>query len=320
MPVLLSLLGVLFLLPSLTACGKKGNLTLRTFEKPLPVRELSAVHRENEIIISWPYPADARSAIKGFYVERAEADAAGGAEEFRNVLFLESGASRYVERNFVIGKRYRYRVRVYSLRDVLSDDSPVLEVRLEPVPPPPAELSARVLSDSLEIRWEEVFPGARYNVYRRYAGGNYPAAPANPAPLDTPSFTDRIERERTVFYTVRTLRATALRDEGFPSKELAVAPASFEPSRPSGLKYVPTPQRVFLLWDGNPETWISGYRIYRKKDGEKEFSAIGESLAPAFTDDGSLNARAFYYVTARGPERESAPSETVEVPPYKAVE
>ncbi|MFO0751758.1 MAG: hypothetical protein U0411_00350 [Thermodesulfovibrionales bacterium] len=317
---LFPLLGALFLLLPLAACGKKGNLTLRTFEKPPPVLELSAVHRENELIIAWPYPADARSGIKGFYVERAEAGPAGGAGEFRNLLFLKGDASRYVETDFETRKRYWYRVRVYSMRNVLSDDSPVLEVRPEPVPPPPAELSARVLSDSLELRWEEVFPGARYNVYRRYAGGSYAAAPVNSSPLEGPVFRDRIERERPVFYTVRTLRATALRDEGFPSKELEVSPASFVPSRPSGLKYVPTPQRVFLLWDGNSETWLSGYRIYRKKGGEKDFSAIGESLAPAFTDDAPLTVRTFYYVTARGPEQESAPSETVEVPPLKTDE
>ncbi|MBZ0157239.1 MAG: hypothetical protein K8I29_13640 [Alphaproteobacteria bacterium] len=317
MSFLLALLGTLLFLLPLTACGKKGDPTLRTFEKPAPVREVSAVHRENELILSWSYPADARNAVKGFYVEKAEEGAAGGAGEFRNVIFLKSDVSRYVDRDFVPGRRYWYRVRVYSLRNVLSDDSPVLEARPEPLPPPPSKLSIRVLNDSLEIRWAEVFPGARYNVYRRYAGGNYAPAPVNAAPLETPLFIDGIDKERSVFYTVRTLRATALRDEGFPSEEREVSPASFVPTPPSGLKYVPTPQRVFLLWNGNPETWIYGYRIYRKRGQEKDFSAFGDSLAPAFTDDDPLTEKTLYYVTARGPVRESAPSEVVEVPPLK---
>jgi predicted small lipoprotein YifL len=55
----------------ITSCGKKGDPTLKTFEKPMPVKEIRAVHREDELIISWSYPAAEREKIKGFHIEKA---------------------------------------------------------------------------------------------------------------------------------------------------------------------------------------------------------------------------------------------------------
>lgn len=308
----------------LIACGKKGDPTLNTFEKPMPVKEIRVVHRENEIIISWSYPASEREKIKGFYIEKAEIksqESGVKSPDFKNITFLKNDASQFVDKDFKVNQEYLYKIRVYSLRDVISDDSPVVGVNPQPLPPPPVNLSYRVLHDSIEIGWNEVTnnrqstAGVRYNIYRSYEKGKYPVLPLNNIPLTEPFFKDRIETGRPVFYTIRSLLDTDIKDEGYLSEELEVNPESFVPSKPYNLKYVPSKMKVYLMWNENPETWVSGYRIYRKRESEAEFRFIGESILPAFTDNEPLSSKTIYYITAMGPKKESIPSETIEVYP-----
>ncbi|HEX8949387.1 MAG TPA: fibronectin type III domain-containing protein [Dissulfurispiraceae bacterium] len=304
---------LLMVVPLFFSCGKKGDPTLYTFEKPSPVKDIKALHREDKITLSWPYPADEREIIKGFYVEKAEVDERGA---FKNLAFLKSDASRFVDTEFKAGRTYFYKMRVYSLRDVISDESPVLRVTPAELPPPPSGLSYKVTGNAVEISWERV-PGSKvsYNIYRSYEKGVYPPSPLNGTPLQEPFFEDKVNLERVSYYTVRSLLDTPIMDEGYPSAELAVDPASFVPSSPFGLKFVPSHKKVFLMWNENPEPWVRGYRIYRKRAGETEFRIIGESLTPAFTDPEPLTSETFYYVTAVGPQKESRPSEFIKVQP-----
>ena len=303
----------------ITSCGKKGDPTLKTFEKPMPVKEIRAVHREDELIISWSYPAAEREKIKGFYIEKAIGDGQE-AKGYKNIAFLKNDISQFVDKDFVIKKEYLYKIRVYSLRDVISDNSPIIKAMPKELPKPPAKLSYRVTNDSLEIAWQAIGNGQeaigiRYNIYKSYEKGKYPASPLNNIPLTELFFKDRIETGRPVFYAIRSLLGTDIKDEGYPSEELEVNPESFVPSKPSNLKYVPSEKRVYLMWDENPEIWVKGYRIYRKKAAETEFRLIGESITPAFTDNEPLSSKTFYYITALGPKRESVLSDIAEVHP-----
>ncbi len=103
--------------------------------------------------------------------------------------------------------------------------------------------------------------------------------------------------------------------KGYPSKELEVNLESFVPSKPVNLTYVPSAKKVYLIWDKNPETWVKGYRIYRKRESEVEFKLIGESILPVFIDNEPLSLKAIYYVTAVGPKKEGMPSDSVIVHP-----
>ncbi len=298
----------------ITSCGKKGDPTLKTFEKPMPVKEIRAVHREDELIISWSYPAAEREKIKGFYIEKAIGNGQE-AKGYKNIAFLKNDISQFVDKDFVIKKEYLYKIRVYSLRDVISDNSPIIKAMPKELPKPPAKLSYRVTNDSLEIAWNGTDDSVKYNIYRSYEKGKYAASPLNNILLKEPFFKDRIEKEKPVYYTVRALLDTELKDEGYQSEELEVNPESFVPSKPSNLKYVPSEKRVYLMWDENPEIWVKGYRIYRKKAAETEFRLIGESITPAFTDNEPLSSKTFYYITALGPKRESVLSDIAEVHP-----
>ncbi|MBI3592977.1 MAG: hypothetical protein HY099_05805 [Nitrospirae bacterium] len=302
------------------SCGKKGEPTLTTFEKPEPVKNIKAVHRENEIIISWSYPVseESRELVKGFYMEKAEDD---GSKGFRNIAFLKNDVSQFVDREFKTGRTYLYRMRVYSIRNVISDASQAVKVQPSELPLPPAGLSYNVTNDSIEITWQGAIGngqeaiGIRYNIYKSYEKGKYPASPLNLTPLKEPFFKDRVEPQKTSYYVIRSLRDTGIKDEGFPSEELEVNPESFMPSNPSGLKFVHSKKTVVLMWKENSEIWVNRYRIYRKRISEDSFKLIGEAVTPTFKDDEPLISKTLYYATAVGPVKESIRSEPVEVYP-----
>ncbi|MBI5212862.1 MAG: hypothetical protein HY957_05750 [Nitrospirae bacterium] len=310
------------------SCGKKGDPTLKSFEKPQVVKDIKAVHREDELIISWSYPSSEREKIKGFYIEKAigngqEVIGKGSevkGQDFKNIVFLKSDTSQFIDKDFKTGKTYLYKIRVYSLRDVISDDSPVIKVFPKELSKPPVKLSYKTTNDSIEIAWQAIGNGQeaiglRYNIYKSYEKGKYGASPLNNAPLKEPAFKNKIETEKSVYYTVRALLDTELKDEGYPSEELEINPESFVPSKPNKLKYVPSSQKVYIMWDENQEIWTKGYRIYRKKASETEFKLIGESILPAFTDNDPLSSKRSYYITAVGPKKESISSEIIEVHP-----
>jgi hypothetical protein len=315
LPIIIAVLSVLFII----SCGQKGDPTLKSFEKPMAVKEIRAVHREDELVISWSYPALEREKIKGFYIEKAIGngqEAMGKRQEFKNIIFLKSDASQFVDKDFKIKHEYFYRIRVYSLRDIISDESPIIKATIGELPEPPVRLSYRVTDDSIEIAWHgQEAVGIRYNIYKSYESGKYSASPINSSPLKEPFLKDRVETGKPVYYTVRSLLDTEIKDEGYPSEELEVNPESFIPSKPTGLKYVPSEKKVYLMWNENPETWTKGYRIYRKRISENEFRLTGEAVTPAFTDNEPLSSKRSYYITAVGPKKESIPSDVVEVHP-----
>lgn len=315
------LLIVFFSFLFIVSCGKKGDPTLRTFEKPMPVKDIKAVHREDELIISWSYSSAERAKIKGFYIEKAEIrsqESGVGSQEFKNITFLKNDVSQFIDKDFKAKQEYFYRIRVYSLRNIISDESPMLKVNPNPLPQPPQKLWYKVINDSVEITWQAMEGDKgeiRYNIYKSYEKGKYPASPLNSTPLKETFFRDSIEKARPVYYVIRALFDTELKDEGYPSEEIEVNPETFIPSQPRNLKYIPSEKKVYLMWDENPEIWIKGYRIYRKKEKEIAFSLIGESTLPTFTDNEPLSSKRAYYIVAVGLKRESTPSEIIEVYP-----
>jgi hypothetical protein len=292
----------------MNSCGRKDRPTLKSFEKPETVKEIRILHRKEGLILSWSYPEHAVSNISGFYIDKAE----GGETKFRNVRFLNSDVFTFTDPDCLPGTLYRYKIRAYSLKDVIGDDSAVITVTPAEPPPPPSGLSFKISGKTLEISWAPAGPGVLYNIYKTYESGKEASSLLNRAPLGGTSFRDRIEPERSVYYAVRSLLDTPVGDEGLPSPAVEVSPASFVPSPPVGLLAVPSEHFVMLTWRDNPETWTRGYRVYRKMQGETGFGIIGETLSPLFKDPVKLTTVAAYRVAAMGPTVESRPSEIIE--------
>jgi len=120
------LLGCLFVITgcfSLFACGKKGDPTLKSYDKPEPPSQLTAIHRESEIILSWNFPKSKEPSIKGFHLLKST----GG--DFEEVTLLTNDRRSYIDTRFEINAEYRYKVVAQNLKGILSKDSNILVIK-----------------------------------------------------------------------------------------------------------------------------------------------------------------------------------------------
>jgi hypothetical protein len=290
----------LFLLPS---CGQKAPPTLKSFESPEAPSALIARHREGKIILFWSYPGNLRKTIKSFEILRRE----GG--DFARIGTVENKKNSYTDPEFEVNRSYTYKVIAKNLRDIPSSDSNLITVKPLPLPPPPEELRFTVRSDVIELSWDSSGEGVCYRIYRTAERGNYSNEPIHRELLCGLSFKDHyLSPDRPVFYKISAVRDTSLMDEGYPSRELEVNPSHYVPSPPSDLRYVENEGQVFFIWKESPEPWVRGYRIYRKEEGRKDYTLIGEARLPAFTDRERAGGKAWYMVRAAGPESLSDPA------------
>ncbi len=301
----------------LAACGKRGDPTLTTFVKPAPLTNINVVHRGNSIFLSWSYSvsSDMQELVKGFYIEKAGGKEDNNPAEFRRIVLLPGTVNHYTDTDFEAGRPYFYKILVYSVRNIISDPSPVVKVLPAPLPQPPQGLLFEVKNDTVEISWNKISGKVKYNIYRSSKKNTFPKSPLNKAALSEPLFRDKVETGSPLYYEVTALLDTNIKDEGFPSKVLEVDPETFVPSKPSGLKYVYAPKGVVLMWKENPESWVKQYRVYRKRAMEGGYSIIGEAVTPTFKDDETVTSKTLYYITALGPSMESAAMEPIEVSP-----
>lgn len=68
------------------------------------------------------------------------------------------------------------------------------------------------------------------------------------------------------------------------------------PEPPTGLIAKPGNESVFLLWNRNPETDISGYKIYHRLDSEYSFSYVNFTTDTFYTDIGLMNDSLYHFV------------------------
>ena len=287
----------------LFACGKKGDPTLKSYEKPDPPSQLTAIHRESEIILSWDFPKSKEIAIRQFHLLKST----GG--DFEEVTLLNKDQRSYIDTRFEIGAEYHYKVVSENLKGILSKDSNILIIKPVTPPAPPKNLSFTVTYDSLMLTWDSTGEGIFYNVYKSDKSGGYSLTPVNREPLKDLSLKDVFTISKTVFYTIRSVSGGAIRDEGPASIELVVNPEEFVPPAPEALQAVPTQSNVYLIWKESAATWVRGYRIYRETTTQEGFIAIGETQTPSFLDSGKPDTKRNYRVTALGPAKEGPPAE-----------
>ncbi|MEW6570196.1 MAG: fibronectin type III domain-containing protein [Nitrospirota bacterium] len=283
----------------IVSCGKKSLPTLKSYEKPPPPSGLKAIHRESQIILIWDYPEDKQSVVKTFQILKSEAN------DFRRVAIIENDQRLYTDTDFYSGYTYQYKIVAENLKGIISHDSNTVMATPLDTPPPPKRISYRVENNFLVLEWEKTGEGILYNVYKSFEKGNYGLIPVNEKPLDDTTFKDVFTFNKNVYYVIRGARETALRDEGPPSDEVEINPSEFSPSKPGRLQAIVRKDGVYLVWIEPPETWISGYRIYRKTDEAEGYRLIGETAVPAFRDPDKPTTPRDYRVTALGPARES---------------
>ncbi|NWF76459.1 MAG: hypothetical protein HXY53_07835 [Nitrospirae bacterium] len=290
-----------------SGCGKKGEPTLKLYEKPPQPSGLNAIHRESEIILLWDFPDDKEEIIKGFYIFKSSG------KDFEKIAFVERNIRSFRDSDFSIGSEYQYKIVSNSLRNIYSIDSNIIKVIPQAIPLPPQEIKFRIEPDSLTLEWGKSNGENFYNIYRTYKQGEYGLFPINKEPLRQNSFTDNLNVQKKVYYTIRSLTASSSRDEGPASEELEIDPEKFIPSKIQDIQVVITENYIYLLWKESPERWIEGYNIYRKKDGDKFYTFIGNTQIPAFIDRDKTSIKRNYRITAVGPGEESPPADIQDI-------
>jgi|WetSurMetagenome_2_1015567.scaffolds.fasta_scaffold00197_13 hypothetical protein len=303
---------VLLLLASFliaAGCGKKGTPTMKSFEKPDLVKDIRAVHRDGSINISWSYPGRHESIkIKGFRLYRAE-----GPGDYKEITKLPGEARRYADSNISLEKQYRYKLRVFSGRNIDSEDSASVTARPVREPDIPSGLSYRLTNKDVEIVWDKAKEGVFFNIYRRAAKGVYPAAPVNEKPLYKPFFRDALNLKDPVFYVVVAVKRTDIQNESGLSAELMIDSGTFVPRPPVDLRYVRSGGKGYLSWKDSDENWVRRYRVYRREGLTGLFDFVAEVNVPVYLDEDQVGEKTTYRVTAVGPAKESRPSAEVGV-------
>jgi fibronectin type 3 domain-containing protein len=289
----------LFLFPS---CGKRGALTLRSYETPPAPEIIGAYHRESVITLSWTFPADKEDMTEDFVLLRASEGS------FKRIALPQSTARSYSEKDFRNGVHYRYKIVARNHRGMLGRESNILDVTPLQPPFPPDRVSFAVKGNALVLSWQAVGKDVRYNVYRGSEKGKYSPSPLNASPLTGNSFTDTFDVNRIVYYSIRSVAQSGISNEGPPSAGLEVDPFSFVPSAPRGLRAFAAPDRTILYWDEPQESWVTGFRVYRKTD-EASYELIGHTQIPTFVDMQPPLTERDYRVTAVGPGKEGPGAE-----------
>jgi hypothetical protein len=300
-PVALSLLFACCFL--LISCGKKGDPTLKSYEKPDPPSNFRALQRESEITLSWDFPEKETASIKGFHVLRST----GG--DFTEIAFLENNKRSFTDADHKGTAQITFKIIAENLRGIMSKDSAILLIHDIKPPAPPRDILFAIEYDSLVLSWKSAGEGLAYNIYKHAISATLTEKPFNTEPLKETSFRDIFDINKTVSYTIRSVRQNEILIEGPASVEIRIDPAALVPSPPTNLQAVPSKEHVYLIWKESPETWVKGYKVYREINKKEGFVLIGETQIPSFIDKEKPSKKRHYRVTSRGPVQESKPAE-----------
>jgi hypothetical protein len=291
----------------LLSCGKKGPPTLSSHKQYSAPSLLGAIHREDKIILTWHFPEDRETGIKGFHIFRQS-----GNVDFTQIAFVESGSRILIDTDFSTAANYVYKMTAESADGGASHYSDSLSVMPVKIPQPPESTAFKITRNSVELSWDQAGNDVFFNVYKSFKKGSYDLYPINEKPLTVNVFNDSLSFKKAVYYSIRSHRNSPIRDEGYPSKEIEITPAVFVPSPPQDPRYFSSEETILLYWEESPEPWVIRYRIYRRMEGQ-EYEFIGESVIPAYSDSENLLIRRDYRISAVGPVEEGHASELKDV-------
>lgn len=208
-------------------------------------------------------------------------------------------------------KKYIFGIRVSDRKKRVSGFSEILSIEPKVLPFPPQNLSASVHSDHVKLMWEppeknidDSSPAnvSGYNIYRKDQDGTM--IRLNSALIKGTEFRDlKFLFGETHNYFVRaSATPSAPYLQSADSELVEVLPMdTFPPQPPVGLIVMSGADAISLSWDKNMESDFSGYRVWRKKEEEGEYSLLTPEPVRenTFTDiTAEKNIRYNYAVTA----------------------
>jgi fibronectin type 3 domain-containing protein len=129
-----------------------------------------------------------------------------------------------------------------------------------------------------------------------------------------------VETGKSYEYMVQALVDLAdkkLAESDLSEPTLKLYKDEFPPAAPVGLRADPTPNSVSLVWEGNTEPDLAGYRVYRAV-GDGKFEKLADvSAVPSYSDTMIEKGKTYHYVVTALDKagNESGRSPAVEIVP-----
>jgi len=312
-------------------CGYVGPISPPSPQIPIPVTNLTAVERGNEIQVNFSTPALTTDFLEVKKLSEIELRV-GPAESPFDVARWEADSRRYdlpsfpainpddpqsvpVSMNIPVsdwqGKRVAVSVRT-AVRsgNHFSHWSPPanLEV-IEPLQPP--QVSAEATRDGYKLTWHEQRPGLQYEILRQTRGE---AHPESVGIADKPEFVDSTSQwdvPYTYFVIAKKDAAESLRSQGASVNHRD----TFAPTVPQGVTVLAGPDSVELTWTRSPEADLKAYKIYRAV-GNSALEPLGDPVnLPTFSDRKVEHGKTYRYAISAidNKNNESERSTVVEV-------
>jgi predicted small lipoprotein YifL len=341
----------LLLLFTFVFCGKKGPILPPIKKIPQNVEVFEITQRGEKLILEWENPSayadgSSLSEIAEIEIWIAEKDGEISAEEFKKiarlaVLIKRERFSDYQKRGGVAPGKFRY---LYELtgKDVTqrslafglivkdrkkrkSEFSDVLSIEPKIISLPPKVIKATVFKDRIEITWNPPeknidqsspphFKG--YNIYMQGDEGS--AHLLNSQLVKERKYSDKdILFGEVYLYFLRAVASDSptLAESDNSDVIEVLAKDTFAPAVPSGLVSIAADDFISISWDANLEKDLAGYRVWRKMEGEDEFTLLTPQPVQenAFNDTNvEKNKRYYYAVSAQDRSgNESPKSESV---------
>ncbi len=312
-------------------CGYVGPVSPPSPEIPVPVANLTAVERGNQIEVSFTTPGLTTDLLQVKKFSAIELRAGPAVTPF-NVSKWEASSKQYefpslptidaddpqpvpLKLNIPVSDWQGQRITVAVRTAVKSGNrfslwsAPVNLDVIEPLQAP--KVSAEATRDGYKLTWAEERPEVQYEVLRSGPGQ---AAASSVGTADKPSFVDSTSQwdvPYTYFVLAKKDGAESPRSQGVSVNY----PDKFAPSVPQGVTALAGPDSVELTWSRSPEADLKGYRIYRAV-GNGPLEPLGELInLPTFSDRKVEHGKTYRYAISAVDlkNNESEKSSAVEV-------
>lgn len=283
------------------SCGKKSAPRIVMPKKPGTPINITAIRRPGGIALAW----ERRSSAESYEVSRLARDGSVVTSSTEKPGFMDTATDD--------SKDYIFTVVSISDEGIFSDYSAPLDIGPLPALAAPAPFTSAITGDGVRLTWGDA---DTVNIYRELVNTPYDTDPYAERIQNSP-YDDRPDPKAAVKYSARAAGyalLNAVRFEGPASNDAIVTPTDYLPSGTKGIKAFRKEDEVVVMWDENPERWVTGYEVLREGEGG-EFGVIATVWPPAFTDSNPPRGETAYKVRAVGPGIAGPASDAVRVGP-----
>lgn len=251
---------------------------------------LEAKAERDRVGLAWN--VNAEGDLAGYAVYRAT-----GPEGTFELLAPEVRDSYYVDQAVSSGLTYHYAVTALDLGGNESEASNVVSVTIQDPPPAiPTGLVASASDRAVSLKWNDNSEAdlAGYAVYRFTGSENVFQRLADG--LGVTSYTDEtVSSDLTYHYAVTALDLQG--NESDLSNVVSITVQDPPPLAPGGLVASSGDGVVNLSWNGNTDTDLSGYAVYRSTTHGSGYDLLLSGVAATtFSDNAVTNGTTYYYV------------------------